>query len=176
MGVDRRLYEQEITKLYDQFADQAYRCARRGLRHEDAEEIVNSAFLAAWRHWERVRTFEFPITYVMKTVTNLRADALTRAALRQTISLDDPSTAEPASLGTIENEDVWLLHEALRQLSPREEQVTVLHYWTGLPTREIAEVLGKSIGHVGRTLSDARARLHRILGTNDDDKPGADDE
>jgi RNA polymerase sigma factor (sigma-70 family) len=176
-GDCKRLYDLEITKLYDEFAAQVYRCARRGLGHEDAEEIVNASFMAARRHWERVRAYAFPIAYVMKTASNLRADALARAARRQTVSLDDPSILEPWLLWTSVDEDVSRLHEALARLSPREEQVTVFYYWTGLPTRDIAEVLGVSVGHVSRTLSDARARLRRLLSDPDGEKEsGADDE
>jgi RNA polymerase sigma factor (sigma-70 family) len=176
-GDCRRLYDLEITKLYDEFTAQVYRCARRGLGHEDAEEIVNSSFMAARRHWERVRAYAFPIGYVMKSALNMRADALARAARRQTVSLDDPSTPEPWPLWTSADEDASRLHEALRRLSPREEQVTVLYYWAGLPTRDIADAVGVSVGHVSRTLSDARARLHRLLSDSDGQtQDGADDE
>jgi RNA polymerase sigma factor (sigma-70 family) len=157
------LYDEEITKLYDRFADEVYRCARRGLLHEDAEEIVNSAFLAARREWERVREFEYPVAYAMKVAANLRADALSGAARYPVVSLDDPSTPEPWRYGASAPEEVWRVREALSRLSPREEQVTVLYYWTDLPTKDIAAALQVSVGHISRTLSDARARLRRVL-------------
>jgi RNA polymerase sigma factor (sigma-70 family) len=159
-----RLYDLEITKLFDEFADQVYWCVRRGLCHEDAEEIVNFSFMAARLHWGKVREYEYPVGYVMKTARNLRADALARVSSRPAVSLDDPATPDPGVQGSGGfDEDAWRLREALAQLTPREQQITVLYYWTGLPAKQIADSLGISPGHIGRTLSDARARLHRLL-------------
>jgi RNA polymerase sigma factor (sigma-70 family) len=172
-----RRFDAEITSLYDQFADQAYRCARRGLSHEDAEEIVNFSFLAARMHWERVRAFTAPIGYVMKTVCNLRADALARRALRPSISLEDLPEIPGDDADVPANRDAHdRLHAALTKLSPREEQMVVLYYWTGLPAKDIAAVLEVQPGHVSRTLSDARARLRRLLTLPDGDWNEASDE
>jgi RNA polymerase sigma-70 factor, ECF subfamily len=172
-----RRYDQELTKLFEEYWDQVLRYAHPGLSRESAEDITNFAFMAARLHWAVVREYVHPIGYVFKTAYNMHADALAQAAKQPTVSLDDPRTPEPlARTAGPDVEDIWALREALHQLSPREEQFVILYYWTGFSETEIADALGLSSGHVSRTLSDARARLLRLLSPpNEDDQKGRHD-
>ena len=154
-------YSIEIEKLFVEYEAQVYRCAHRGLSHQDAEEIVNSAFLALLPHWTEVREYRSPIMYVMRTALNLRADALRRAAQRRAQGLDDLDEIRHHTPGP-EPEHLEL-REALTHLSAREEQMTVMRYWTDLDPDEIAQVLGLHDAQVRKTLLDAREKLAELL-------------
>ena len=168
-------YQREIENLYVEFEAQVYRCARRGLSHQDAEEIVNSSFLALLPHWNRVREYRSPIMYVMRTALNLRADVFRRAAQRPTRSLDELDRAGYSTPGP--EPDRLDLRTALSYLSPREEQMTVMRYWMDLDPDEIAQILGVHDGHVRKTLLNAREKLAKLLVPDEASGPdGAPDE
>jgi RNA polymerase sigma factor (sigma-70 family) len=170
------LYHQEINELYLRHEPQVYRIARRGLSHQDAEEIVNSAFEAAYRHWVKVRIFEYPIGYVIRAALNMRIDRL-RAQGQAALPLDDLDDLDEAGSSEAPESDHIDLRTALTYLSPREEQLIILRYWTGLTSIEIARVLDLAPGHVGRTLSDARKKLAKMLAAqNQTDSDGDPDE
>ena len=53
--------------------------------------------------------------------------------------------------------------EALEQLAPRQREVLVLRYWSGLSEAEIAEALDISRGAVKSTASRALDALQKLL-------------
>jgi RNA polymerase sigma factor (sigma-70 family) len=53
--------------------------------------------------------------------------------------------------------------EALRRLAPRQREVLVLRYWSGLSELEIAEALGISRGAVKSTASRALDALEKLM-------------
>jgi RNA polymerase sigma-70 factor (ECF subfamily) len=55
----------------------------------------------------------------------------------------------------------------LRQLSPRQRAVIILHFYAGHSTREIAEILGSTTGTVRVHMSQGRRRLRRLLEMED---------
>ena len=68
--------------------------------------------------------------------------------------VDDPGLAE-------EHREILA---ALDRLAPRQREVLVLRYWSGLTEAEIAETLGISRGAVKSTASRALDRLEKIMG------------
>lgn len=52
-----------------------------------------------------------------------------------------------------------LVHEHVRRLPLQQRAVLVLTYWEGLPTHEIAKVIGVSEGTIKKQLARARARI-----------------
>ena len=57
---------------------------------------------------------------------------------------------------------------AVKALAPRQREVLVLRYWSGLSEAEIAQALGISPGTVKSTASRALDVLERILGDKED--------
>lgn len=83
------------------------------------------------------------------------------ARVRRRRSRPTPTADANAGLdGTTVEIDV---QDALAALSPRLREVTVLHYFEDLATREIAAVLGVPDGTVRFRLMMARRQLRRIL-------------
>jgi RNA polymerase sigma-70 factor, ECF subfamily len=79
------------------------------------------------------------------------------------VSMTSPSEAFSRDVRAVR------LHEALNQLPEESRNALRLRYVDGLPTKEIAERLGKSDGSIRVLLTRTLARLHQLL----DGKPSA---
>jgi RNA polymerase sigma-70 factor (ECF subfamily) len=127
-----------------------------------AEDLVQEAFLAAHRDWERVGAFDRPGAWLRQVVMNrsasafrrrvVEAKALARMALGQT-----PTVSEMP----VESIDFW---QAVRSLPRRQAQVITLHYLEDRPVVEIADILGTAEGTVKKHLYDGRQTLARRFG------------
>jgi RNA polymerase sigma-70 factor (ECF subfamily) len=125
-----------------------------------AEELVQEAFLAAYRRWNQISAYDDPAAWLRRVVVNqsvsrirrrvAEARAMTRLRARPTL---------PAVLPE-QDEAVW---RAVRALPRRQAQVVVLHYVDDLPIAEIAQVLGCSDGTVKTHLHRARQLLASAL-------------
>ena len=95
-----------------------------------AEEIVQDAFIATRRAWDRV---EQPAPYVRTAVVN-RCRSWGRH--EQVVQAHAPAPPEPSRL---EPDELW---DALGRLDVRRRTAIVLRYYADLPHAEIAEILG----------------------------------
>jgi RNA polymerase sigma-70 factor (ECF subfamily) len=139
-------------------------CGRSGI----AEELAQDAFVAAYRHWDRVARYDDPAAWVRRVVVNLatsalrrrtrEARALTRLALRRagepTVSLDV-------------DDDFW---RAVRELPRRQAQCVALRYLEDRSPDEIAAILGIAPPTVRVHLHAARSTLAQRLGEALDDE------
>lgn len=139
--------------------------ARALLRHgAAAEDVAQESFLAAHRHWDRIRGYDDPGAWVRRVVINRatslqrRLGAEWRAVGRLQAQTGEGVLPELSPRAT----EVW---EEVRRLPRRQAQATVLHYVDQLSVEEIGEVMGCSPGAVKSHLHRARARLNERLHT-----------
>jgi len=94
-----------------------------------AEELVQDAFVAVHRTWDRVR---YPLPYLRRTVVN-RCRSWGR---RQTLERDRrPAADDPAVLIA---DELW---DALGRLPERQRGAIVCRFYLDLPDADIAEIL-----------------------------------
>ncbi len=150
----------------------AYRVARRLLRHEaDALDAVQDGFVNVLSHLERFRGQSSFRTWLLRIVSNAALD-IGRARQRRDTRFAAPaedfqgvhdSRSAPLDHG-LERADLrGLLHDALADLPDAQRQTFVLHIDGDLSYREVAEVMGISIGTVMSRLFYARRRLREAL-------------
>lgn len=123
-----------------------------------AEDLVQTALLNAWRHWDHI---DEPMSYVRRTMVNQRNNIWRRIASRELITgmLPEQSTPDPAA-GFAERAE---LLAALGKLPRRMRAVLVLRYWEDLSEVDTAAVLGCSVGTVKSQASRGLARLRDYL-------------
>jgi RNA polymerase sigma-70 factor (sigma-E family) len=109
---------------------------------EQAEEIVQEAFVRLHGRWSRVIS---PRSYLRTSVVNGCRDAIRRRARwrRREAALVTPSTS------TDEPDELF---DALARLNPRQRAVVVLRFYEGLQEAEIAEAVGMKVGTVKSTI------------------------
>jgi RNA polymerase sigma-70 factor, ECF subfamily len=135
-----------------------------------AEELVQEAFLAAHRRWDRVGRYADPSAWLRRVVVNRSVSAVRRRVAEGVALTRLGSRREIPDELPDQDEVVW---RAVRKLPPRQAQVVALHYIDDRSVAEIAAILGLADGTVKATLHQARQSLARALGNPLADDPQA---
>jgi RNA polymerase sigma factor (sigma-70 family) len=140
-----------------------------------AEDVAQTALTKVYASWRRVRKADDVDAYVRRVLVNANAGRFRkrRVAEHLTGTLPDAIAAvggaeggtaagrggggSDGGVGAVEQRS--LLMAALAELPPRQRAVVVLRYWEDLPEKEVASVLGCSVGTVKSQASKALARL-----------------
>jgi RNA polymerase sigma-70 factor (ECF subfamily) len=163
-----RLIENKVIHFFDQFRHPLlrYLSAFRLPVHE-AEEIVQDVFLALFRHLRRGKSEENLRAWIFRVGHNLalkrREGELLRSvgvssAASEALAVDPSPSPEALA---VENQTRRRILLALEALPERDNQCLQLRA-EGLRFREIAKVLGISVGAVSISLTRSLARLARV--------------
>lgn len=125
-----------------------------------AEDIAQDAFEQLLLHWEKVRNYDSPETWVRRVALR-RAAQWVRREHRLTPRLR--LAAQPEIAGEPELPDPGLL-AAVRDLPMRQRAAVVLFYFEDRPMTEIAQILDCSPATGWVHLHRARRRLAEQLG------------
>jgi RNA polymerase sigma-70 factor (ECF subfamily) len=132
---------------------------------EEAREVAQDSFAAAFLHWRKVSTYENPGAWVRRVAIRKAVRARKRSRRPETLG-----AAAVADLGTTDGElDV---RDAILRLPTQQRAAVVLYYLHDLPVAVVAHDLRCSEGAVKTHLSRARAALAEMLreGLDDDDR------
>lgn len=129
-----------------------------------AEEIAQEAMVRAYERWDRIRTMESPIGYVMKIAFNRQRSWL-RAASRVLHLL--PPSSEMAG-GSTSDETSQQVMELLDSVPVTQRQALILVEWLGLTSEEAGKVLGIEATSVRGRIHRARHSFRHLLGDDDD--------
>jgi RNA polymerase sigma factor (sigma-70 family) len=168
-----RADEEAFRELFRRYSPNAMALARRVVRQPFiAEEIVQEAFLAAWRNAEGYSEGRGSVRSWLMTMVHHRAvDAVRReesqrrraedAQAEDVLAVEDPADTVVARLGLPEERRA--VRAALEDLPAEQRQVIELMYFDGLSQSKVSERLGLPLGTVkSRTLLGMR-RLRSSL-------------
>ena len=163
-----------FTEILAAHRDRLYSTALYCLRNrEDAEDVVQEAFLRLWRSADDVNPDKVP-SWLTRVVHNLCIDK-SRRDQTQLRRLGRPDTEAahtlPTSSGAVaDQENGLILAErqqeilaALDTLSAESRSVMLLHYFQGQTLKEIGDTLGKSVSALKVRLHRARRSLYQVL-------------
>ncbi len=163
--------ETAFGELAGRYADRLYglACCLTG-GHDDAEEVVQETFLAAFRQLRTFREEASVRTWLTAILVRQAARARRSRGRRRTIAMSDVSGAlegEVSELEPVSNRGREGLRldvvDVLKRLSPQHREVVVLREFEGRSYDEMARVLGVPRGTVESRLHRARARLRELL-------------
>jgi len=126
-----------------------------------AADVSQDAFIKAYEELARLRKPEAFGPWLMK-VTRRCALNLARRKLKQTPLETEACGAIEGSNGQLDEAKQRLLAAVVR-LPKVERQVIMLRYFSGHSVKDVADVVGRSVGTVTKQLSRAHRRLRRIL-------------
>lgn len=158
-----------IERLLEAVWPDAYRLARAIVpqRHA-AEDAAQEACVTIFRHIGTLRRSDSFGTWFYRIVV--------REALKQKKAGAAASSFEPEAAYSDDPAQVIDLWRALDALTDKLRAVVVLHYFEGLPGREIAGILRVPHATVRFRLMAARRRLQRDLETADSTADSKGDE
>ncbi len=168
--------ECEVIRLFDQFRNPLLRYALSfGLSMHDGEEVIQDVFLALFRHLQMGKSRRNLRGWIFRVAHNL---ALKRWAVNKRLHeiIDPDETIVERQLAATPNPEEQMtsgqtlarLRATLRAL-PEQDRWCLSLRAEGLRYREIATVVGISLGGVSIVLTRALARLRRAEpGTSND--------
>jgi RNA polymerase sigma-70 factor (sigma-E family) len=122
-----------------------------------AEDLAQTALTRVYASWRRVRRADDVDAYVRRVLVNANAGRFRKRRVAEhlvAVPADGRSHLPHEPLA-----ERSALMAALAELPARQRAVVVLRYWEDLSEREVAEVLGCSVGTVKSQASKALARL-----------------
>ena len=170
--------EGAIAILYDRYGRLAFGLAYRVLGDRGAaEDVVQEAFLSAWRRAESFETTRGNArTWLLSIVHHRAIDRLrgTAGRTRQDAPIDDFERV-------LATDDPWrevsqvmqreTLQRALATLPEAQRQAVQLAYFDGYTQQEIATAMAVPVGTVKGRLRLAMQRLRSLLAGIEDDRP-----
>jgi RNA polymerase sigma-70 factor (ECF subfamily) len=162
-----------LDALYERYKTMAYGIARR-ITADDvlAEDVVQDAFLGAWRGADRYVPGRGSVrTWLLSIVHHRAIDAVRRRRPTAELPVESEGQSTPAPLtmpdvwgevaGRLDREQV---NAAVATLPEAQREALELAYWGGLSQSEIAERLGVPLGTVKSRVRLALVALRRELG------------
>jgi RNA polymerase sigma-70 factor, ECF subfamily len=163
-AVATRAADEEVLVLFDRCWPSLLRYVSSfGLSVTEAEDVVQDAFLALFRHLRLERSRLNLRAWLFQVAHNLALKQRRRIHRRPTEPLDDTvhrhpdPSLNPESL-LAERQRRERLAPVVQALPPRDRRCLQLRA-EGLRYREIANTLGMSLGGVAKSLSRSIARL-----------------
>ncbi len=153
----------DIAALFETEKERLFALALRITgRHDEAEDALQDAWLAALRARSSFRGEARPETWLYRIV--LRSAIAARSRRRRSAAPLEVEPASPAGDDPIDaREAAERLLRALDRLGTAQRTVLALAAIERLATRQIAEILAIPEGTVWSRLHEARRRLHEEL-------------
>jgi RNA polymerase sigma-70 factor (ECF subfamily) len=162
-----------LDELFRRHRDTAFGIAYRLLgSREDALDVVQESFIHVLRGIEGFRGQASFRTWLYRIVTHAALDYRRYRSHRQADSLDVENAPEPEATGPSqqtpqeeaqEHDLRRAIDDALANVSEKNRAALVLYALEGMSYKEVAEVLGISVGTVMSRIFNARQRLRELL-------------
>ena len=128
-----------------------------GDRHA-AEDLLQNALMKVAGRWHRV---EDPEAYVRQVLYRQQVSIWRVRGRRRELTVAAPPEGRSAD-GSGAAELRVLVRQALSRLTPRQRTMLALRYFEDLPEKEVARLLGCSVGTVRSTTHRSLAKLRRL--------------
>lgn len=152
--------------LVERHQRQMYALALKMVRnHEDAMDIAQDVFLKAYEVLASFKKKSSLHTWLYRITMNFCINHLRRDKDQHHVELESYHAVKSAealeNLDTMEIEDE--LNNAIRRLPEKQQKTVILRVCEGLPYKEIAKILGCSIGTVKANYFHAIKNLRRFM-------------
>lgn len=152
--------------LVQRYGPEMYRLAAAIVGPDEAGDVAQDAFVAAWRDLPRLREVERFEVWLRRIVINRSRNALRSRKRRPSQPLEGMTVAETASRSPDFRDAVHArqaLDAAFAGLSADHRSAVVLHYGAELSIRETADAMGVAVGTAKSRLNGALRRIRAAM-------------
>ena len=160
---------QKYSRIIEQYKDLAYSIALKITKNpQDAEEIVQDAFVKAFRGMHAFRgesqfsSWFYRIVY-NTALSSVRRKKLPLSPLEDWVERPDASLSNRTSLEMDHKDRRFYLRQALEKLSILDFTLLSLYYYEDMSLGEIAEIIGKKRNYMKVLMQRARKKLYNAL-------------
>ena len=160
MNIPLSCTDEEITSIYNRYADTVYRVSLMMLkRRAEAEDATSTVFIKLLTAKTSFESEEHLKAWLIVTTQNTCKDMLKNKWFRGRIDYD--SIEEPSYLPDSITKEIW---EEIVTLDEKYKLPIYLHYYEGYKTEEIAKMMKVNHATVRTRLRTARKKLKLLLG------------
>ena len=155
-----------LGRLYDALVDPIYRyVAMRLRRREDAEDVTQLVFERIVAALPRYRHNGRPFgAWAFRIARNAVIDHQRRARPTEPLgAISEPSDGMLLETLSLRDEEIRELRDAIRSLTPDQQEALALRYGAGMSAEEAARVMGRQAGTIRGLTFRAIESLRRKL-------------
>jgi RNA polymerase sigma-70 factor (ECF subfamily) len=155
--------QEEVTGLFEQLRNPLFRyLLSLGLSVQDGEEVIQEAFLALFQHLKDGKPRDNLRGWIFRVGHNQALKVRRRHGWRSKPTGGDAVDGSPdPEQQTLQNQRQQRLSAVIRAL-PKQDRACLALRAEGIRYREIAEILGVSLGSVALSLERSLAKLSRV--------------
>lgn len=160
--------QKEIEALYERHGERVGRYLLARLRDRElAEELTAQVFLTVVKRFQDCHSS--PVGWLWSIARSLLAQHWRSLRVHEDLNEDLPSREATPSERLTTRDEGQRLWEAVRVLSPEQQELVRMKFLLEMSNVEIAEAIGMTRSRVGVALHRALKRLKRVMGTMDRD-------
>jgi RNA polymerase sigma-70 factor (ECF subfamily) len=162
-----------LEELYDRYAPMLHGLVLRIVgRASDAEEVLQEAWVQAWRQAESYDSSRGTVAAWLLTLARSRAidrrrSLASRQRAERSAEIEPPPPSHEPAAAAAHHRLREQVRAALAALAPQQRQVLELAYFGGLSQSEIASRLGAPLGTVKSWTRQALRRLRELVAEED---------
>lgn len=136
--------------------------------HEDAEELVQDAFISGFNHIGSFLGHASFHTWISRIAYRCAISHLRRKRITY-VEIDERTPVTDAEIDDVmaDSRRAELLERAIDRLRPDEKTLLTLYYYDNMPMKDIAYITGIEPGNVATKLHRIRKKLYLIIKKDD---------
>ena len=165
---DESTQRKGFEMIVAQYSEQLYWQIRRMvLSHDDANDLLQNAFVKAWMNIDYFRAEAKLSTWLYRIALNECITFLNKQRAANTVSIDDPEAVLVQKLESdpyFSGDDAQLLlQKALLALPEKQRMVFNLKYFQEMKYEEMSEIFGTSVGALKASYHHAVKKIEKFL-------------
>lgn len=135
--------------------------------HEDANDVLQNAFIKAWKGLDNFRGDSSLFTWLYRIGTNESWTHLENLKKNRAVSLSDDQSGLSHRVRSEKGFDFskveWKLQLAIQRLPEKQRVVFTLRYYDEMPYEQMAEVLDTSVGALKASYHHAVKKVEEFI-------------
>lgn len=140
--------EKAFRILLSNYQERLYYHVRRYVyNHDDANDILQNAFIKIWNAIENFRGESSLYTWLYRIAGNEAITYINKNKKRNEVNIENSTAQFKSASDTLEaNEMTAKLQRAIDTLPDKQKQVFIMRYYDEMPYEKIAEIAETSVG------------------------------